>query len=298
MPVTLNGTTGATFNGGAVSDTILNLVYPKVSRNSGNNTILINPRTNIIGSHNIHTVTISANENNIILANKAAATGWNLLDFVLLVINSGVTVSSTSDSTPAILIDNTLTRGCAILNNGFIYGHGGTGGLGGSYNGSGTRGRPGGTAIRVGNTMSTVTISNLGTIAGGGGGGGGGGSGSGGGGKESFVVGGGGGGGGISGAVNSSGGLGGFYSGSSRASTGGGGTTSAGGTGGNGNYSGSSTSSYKGGNGASTRGTQGSTGSGGDLQYGPYPGGGGGAAVEGLEYISFVNTGTILGQMR
>jgi len=60
-----------------------------------------------------------------------------------------------------------------LVNRGLIQGRGGTGGLGGQLGGAGNAGIPGGRCIRA---RHSITIVNLGTIAGGGGGGGGGGS--------------------------------------------------------------------------------------------------------------------------
>ena len=128
---------------------------------------------------------ISANTNNYNIKSAAVASGnyvFNATD-VILTINSGVTVGSTSTGTYAL--DTGSAWGSSdtitIVNNGTVKGRGGNGGAGGSsvYNTSnvnlntsdpGAAGSVGGPAFLA---QTTCTFTNNGSVYGGGGGGGG-----------------------------------------------------------------------------------------------------------------------------
>jgi hypothetical protein len=103
------------------------------------------------------TIQISSNVNNFNLKNQLIELGWNEIFpvEVLITINSGVTVGSTSSTSPSFFID-AFPNGSIIqlVNNGVIQGAGGKGG----------------TALK---TLTSVSITNSGSILGGGGGGGG-----------------------------------------------------------------------------------------------------------------------------
>ena len=95
---------------------------------------------------------------------------------VKVVINSGVTISSSSSTTPALTAGSfPVGSRIYLVNNGIITGAGGNGGQGAPVGGTtgATAGTSGGTAIL---TNVPMVIENNGTIAGGGGGGGGGGA--------------------------------------------------------------------------------------------------------------------------
>jgi hypothetical protein len=121
-----------------------------------------------------YSIIISANVNNY---NNILPTltnnGWNGTKKVklTLTVNSGVTVGSTVATTAALTIPAMPTNSLVFLiNNGNIYGAGGTAGLGGVGVAGGDGGN-GGTALSI---STPTTISNYGNIKGGGGGGGGG----------------------------------------------------------------------------------------------------------------------------
>ena len=116
------------------------------------------------------TVTISSNTTDANVAVLAGNPTGNVT--VTIKINSGVTVSSTSRSTPAITVGG-LAPGAVtvIINNGTIRGAGGNGGAGAAYGGSAGAGQQGGTAIQVNGNLYIENAS--GVIRGGGGGGGG-----------------------------------------------------------------------------------------------------------------------------
>lgn len=194
-----------------------------------------------------------------VLANSS----WDGVTPVILTVNiaSGIVVSGNNTSTPAFVV-NALPSGSQVFinNNGFIIGMGGRGGDAQKAGGSG------GIAL---NTLTSIVLTNTGTIGGGGGGGGGG---------DALGFGGqfkAGGGGGRSGRLNSVGGSGSGHGGSAGSQ---GSFDSAG--------AGGSRDKSRGGAGG-TWGTAGA-GAGG-------AGGAGGAAVVGNSLINWVSVGTIMG---
>jgi len=93
---------------------------------------------------------------------------------IIITINSGAIISSTSTGSPALTITGAVAGDTVtLINNGTIVGRGGRGGNGGggSNDPGPTAGEGGGTAISLG---CGLVITNNGTIGGGGGGGGGG----------------------------------------------------------------------------------------------------------------------------
>jgi hypothetical protein len=239
-------------------------------------------------------LTISTNQTNLNLRTLAVSSGWDQSTKVKATINSGVYISSNSTGTPALTVSGSFPGGVELVNNGFIYGMGGTGANGGAsdaYGGqNGGSGGAGGLALSV---SSAITITNNGTIGGGGGGGGGG--------RGNQSASGGGGGGGISSvAANSSGGSAGVNYSGTYGYAGSAGTSTAAGSGGSGGYWYSSDpyfgSTYiaiggSGGAGGS-RGAAGSAGSGGYGGRSNGSGGSGGGAVSGNSNITWVATGT------
>jgi len=125
-------------------------------------------------------VAATVNSNNINIYDWAVASGWDKSLAVVFTVNSGVTISSTSTSIPAITTGGPFPNGLTIVNNGTILGKGGTGGTGSyfTYNNginpgifNGGTGGTGGPAISLG---VSISLQNNGIIGGGGGGGGGG----------------------------------------------------------------------------------------------------------------------------
>ena len=118
-------------------------------------------------------IVIASDVNNYNPSTYLTTNGWNGTKKVglTITINAGVTVGSTSDTTAALTIP-TLPAGSTVtvINNGNIYGAGGSGGNGTTSDGG--NGSDGGTAISSG---TPITLNNNGSIKGGGGGGGGGG---------------------------------------------------------------------------------------------------------------------------
>lgn len=221
----------------------------------------------------IFALIISSNQSSLDLRNYAISNGWDQTSQLIITINSGVWISGSSPSTPALTVSGSFPAGLKIINNGYIVG---MGGAGGSHNAGG--GGAGGTAIL---TSSLMEMTNNGTIAGGGGGGG----------AGRYVPNciGGGGGGGRSGQVNSTGG---YINGGAGTSSGPGG-----GGGGSGRYSDGYNWFYPASGGSG--GGWGANGSGGGgTNWGG--GGGGGAAgkcVEGNGLITWKYLGTRLGAL-
>ena len=106
---------------------------------------------------------------NLDLRTQAIASGWNGVRPVAVYIPSGVIIGSTSTSSYALTIQGSFPNGVTLINNGYIVGMGGSGGStpygGYGYSQNGTSGGP---ALQV---LTSVTITNNGTIGGGGGGG-------------------------------------------------------------------------------------------------------------------------------
>lgn len=209
------------------------------------------------------------------------------------IIDSGITIGSTLATNPAFTTGSGWPVGSQLelINNGNIYGKGGSGGSGNSWNGNGYPGQNGGTALQA---LYAISVTNNGIIAGGGGGGGGGGGTSCGG---AYCNGGGGGGGGA-GLDTSSGGNG-VLCGGYPAQNGGPGTLTPG-TGGSPGTDGDRRGG-KGGDGG-TLGNQGNPGQSAYNQYGDgyatTAGGAGGAAgkySDGNSNVIWVTNGTRLG---
>jgi hypothetical protein len=117
---------------------------------------------NLYGKANAFAATITSNQTNLNLRTWAIANGWNGTTAATITINSGVYIYSTSTGTAGMTIDGSWPSGVTVINNGFILGCGGTGGMNAA-------GSAGGNAISLG---TSVTITNNSYIAGGGGGGG------------------------------------------------------------------------------------------------------------------------------
>ena len=255
--------------------------------------------SNLSGKSNTYPFTISSNQTNANLRTLAVNAGWPGTAKVVATINSGIYISSNSTGTAALTINGAFPNGVELINNGFIIGMGGNGGVGkgqsfpslGPANGS-----AGGLALAV--SVATTITNGSGTIGGGGGGGGGGG--------ENYVQlspkssqtyeGGGGGGGRSSQAANSSGGAGETSVPTRPPSAGSAGTVSAAGPGGPG-VSGPFGSGGNGGAGGNwgAAGSTGGPGAGGGKPNGS--GGGGGGAITGNSNITYVSTGTRLGSI-
>lgn len=124
-------------------------------------------------------VTIASDISNANVYNLAVAAGWDANNgLVVVTVNSGVTVSSTSTGQYAMTIDGGFWGGVKLKNDGTIVGRGGDAGAGGTapaynYGYAGGGGNPGGPGLFVGRP---TILKNAGRISGGGGGGGGGGA--------------------------------------------------------------------------------------------------------------------------
>lgn len=239
------------------------------------------------GKANTLSLTITSNQVNLNLRTYALANGWDASQNLLVTLNTGIGITSASNATPALTIDGSFPNGVSFVNNGLVQGAGGEGGYGGLWGSNGGyNGGNGGTAIQV---SVPVTITNNATLAGGGGGGGGGGVsyytyGSGKSAGSAYSTGGGGGGGaGINaGPGGNSGGGSGGYGNPGTATAGGAGAAGAAGL-------------TPGGTGGSL-GQAGYAGTGGNR----YGGGGGGAAgyyVNGNSNVTWLATGTLIGNV-
>ena len=90
--------------------------------------------------------------------------GWNQVSPVVITLATGAVIRSTSIASAALTIDGSFPNGLTFINNGYIIGKGGAGGMIG-YNAP----EAGGTALSV---STACNFYNNGTIGGGGGGGG------------------------------------------------------------------------------------------------------------------------------
>jgi hypothetical protein len=115
-------------------------------------------------------LTSSVEANGTDLSTLATAAGWDGTVPIIMTVNSGVYVRSTSTAEPALTIDVAESE---VINNGAIFGYGG--------NASGA----GGHAIKI-NALSTIVTNNTGAFIAGGGGGGGGVGGGGGAGQSAY----------------------------------------------------------------------------------------------------------------
>ena len=117
-----------------------------------------------------YSLVISSNTNQLDL--DAVLNTEQKLGDVLVTINAGVYVYSNSTGTPALRTGSGVNGVLTIVNNGYIYGAGGTGGSGGNNLSGGTAGGSGGTGLYL---EKNIILSGSSNIKGGGGGGGGGG---------------------------------------------------------------------------------------------------------------------------
>jgi len=137
--------------------------------------VLVYDGTNWQEKHrSLTTVTIDVDTNQVDLA-TLLTTAEKFYD-VEVIINSDVIIYSNNATEPALKTgeasDYTTGATLKIINNGNIYGAGGTGGNGGSASsGNGFDGDAGGTALHL---ETNITLTDSGSILGGGGGGGGG----------------------------------------------------------------------------------------------------------------------------
>lgn len=242
-------------------------------------------------------LSISTNVQEYDIKASAIAYGWDQSSPVTVnvTVGGGVVVYASNTSTSSGMTTNSgWPAACAlnVYNYGYILGQGGAGGKGAASNQSNPPsnqppafpGLPGGTAFTA---ATPVTIYNYGIIAGGGGGGGGGG-----GNRNTSpdrASGGGGGGGGRTGLVGSLGGDGGTATNGSnnyRGGDGGDGTFYAAGVGGTSNFGG------RGGAGGEW-GVAGVTGT--PSEVIGRPGGATGKYVDGISFVTMVNSGQLLG---
>jgi hypothetical protein len=212
----------------------------------------------LIGSSTL-TVLLSASTNDY---NLGTALGLAVATNILVIIDSGVIIGSTSTSIAAFNV-GTLPAGSkvVIINRGTIRGKGGAGGAGGSwwYQAAASAGSAGGAALL---TTIDISVTNTGKIAGGGGGGGGYGY--------------------YGGSPGDKGGCDGGYDGSAGSAGAGSSSGTATGNGGNEGVVGTSGSTGGGGGGGCTGGAGGG-------------GGGAGNYINGNSFVTWLTTGTRLG---
>lgn len=138
------------------------------------------PNALFLGSQVVYLV-VSADGYNYNVKTQALASGWNGTDPITinLIVNSGIYIGSVGPGAYSLVTGTGYPAGSRVvlINNGFIVGAGGTGGVGGDTSGINNAcqvGNPGGPALLASISM---VITNNGTIGGGGGGAGGGASG-------------------------------------------------------------------------------------------------------------------------
>jgi len=238
-------------------------------------------------------LTLAGNAYNYnVYANRGPAYVAGISD-VVVTVNPGVTIGSTSTGAYAMLVPSAFNPGdtITIVNGGVIQGMGGAGGNG-AYPTFASAGAGGGNAVYV--NRPTI-ITNNGTLAGGGGGGGGGG------GASSTLIykapnsfGGGGGGGGGAGFNGGAAGAGGSNIGGVSGTPGGAGTSTTGGGGGGGGSTPDKSAGPGGaGGGRGANGAAGSASSGIATPFQPGAGGGGtGNYIVGNPFVTYPATGT------
>lgn len=116
--------------------------------------------SNGYGKSSVWKATINTNQKEMNLATWARANGWDGSSAAEITVASGVYIWSDNTATPA-LTTGSFPGGLTIINNGYIIGRGGNGGMG-------MAGSAGGNAISISQSCS---ITNNSYIAGGGGGG-------------------------------------------------------------------------------------------------------------------------------
>jgi hypothetical protein len=121
--------------------------------------------TNFYGKANLFSFTILTSQQEANLRTLALAAGWNGSSPVAATVNAGVYIWSDNTGVAGLTINGSWPGGITLINNGFIIGKGGTGGLATNPR----AGNPGGPAVSLG---ANVSITNNSYIAGGGGGGG------------------------------------------------------------------------------------------------------------------------------
>jgi hypothetical protein len=236
--------------------------------------------------------TISSNQQNLNLRTWALANGWDGSAAATITIGV-IAISSINVVSYALTINGSWPNGLTVINNGYILGAGGQGGIGAGGGSSAGSGVFGGPAMSVAAGLN-VTFTNNGIIGGGGGGGGGGGyavtltNG-----LEAY----GGAGGGGAGAVHGLSGE--DYSGLAGSNSAGNGTANSGGYGNQGqtSYDGSSNQTAYGGTGGTggglgSAGGSGSSGFTDDGGFGVTAGGSGGVGGHALDGKSYVNSGS------
>ena len=119
-------------------------------------------------------VTIAGDQTDLNLRTYAVASGWAGASQLRVTVNGGVYIKASSTGAVAMTVSGSFPAGLLLTNNGTILGYGGAGGNGGNGDPPtkpGSAGSAGGTGLSV---SSAIKITNNGTVAGGGGGGGGG----------------------------------------------------------------------------------------------------------------------------
>jgi len=237
-------------------------------------------------------LTLAGNAYNYnVYANRGPAYVAGISD-VVVTVNPGVTIGSTSTGAYAMLVPSAFNPGdtITIVNGGVIQGMGGAGGNG-AYPTFASAGAGGGNAVYV--NRPTI-ITNNGTLAGGGGGGGGGGASSTLRYKAPNSFGGGGGGGGGAGFNGGAAGAGGSNIGGVSGTPGGAGTSTTGGGGGGGGSTPDKSAGPGGaGGGRGANGAAGSASSGIATPFQPGAGGGGtGNYIVGNPFVTYPATGT------
>lgn len=159
--------------------------------------------SDLLGKQFVTNYAVTGHTANLNVRSYLVNAGWDGISKPILTINSGIIVYGTAGYW-AMVIDGSFPNGLQIVNNGFIVGSPGNGGIGdgGGSGGNGSAGGAGGPGLYInfttGNSLNCLLVNN-GYIAGGAGGGGGGGgngaaSGGGGGGGAGYPSGGAGGG--------------------------------------------------------------------------------------------------------
>ena len=120
------------------------------------------------GKSSVKKMTISTNQKELNLRTWAINNGWDGKLACEITIGTGVYIWSDNTSTPGLTINGSWPAGLTLINNGYIIGKGGAGGVATfwTYNASGSAGGP---ALSLGVSLSIDNAN--GYIAGGGGGG-------------------------------------------------------------------------------------------------------------------------------
>ena len=166
-PISLAGTTAGQsiqIENGGDGTTQISLNDTAVRSLAGVPSGAITIPTDFYGKSNVFNAIICTDQTNLNLRTWALLNGWNGTVPATITVGTGVWIYSTSTGNAGLVVDGSWPNGVTVINNGYIAGQGGKGGIGAA-----TAPTSAGPAISLGVNCS---ITNNSYIGGGGGGGG------------------------------------------------------------------------------------------------------------------------------